>query len=147
MTYRLFQREHPLVVRWTSVETNDIDEVVASSIATTRKCGRKLVYAGLQYDDFVMPDAQRTRALIRGATALAQHCSHFCVGLCARGVTASLHRSAVRSMLTLVRISRVGDAGRVFVADSVQQILEHASAELPADIGSLRRAIADAGMP
>jgi hypothetical protein len=146
MSYTLFQREHLVVVRWGTVTKREIDEVCELGVALERRLGRKLIYAGLQYEDFVTPDTQLTRTLIQGAAELAKHCSHFYVGLCARGVTATLHRSAVRSMLTLARITRAGNVDRVVVVDSVKELLEHAGAELPGDRATLARDLAAAGM-
>lgn len=62
-------------------------------------------------------------------------------------MTATLHRSAVRSMLTLARITRAGNVDRVVVVDSVKELLEQAGAELPGDRATLARDLAAAGMP
>ena len=146
MISALYANKHFLCVRWGAVTRVDLDEVLARARSIERAEGRKLVYAGLQYDDTPLPDRDVSKIVIDRAIELAACCERFYIVVAATGVAGSLHRTGIRSMLTLARIAGAR-VERVRVMDSVDAMLDDAEPLLPAPRATLRAALTSLRMP
>ncbi len=146
MTVRLYENKHLLCARWGAVTAEDLELVVARARQIEAREGRKIVYAGVQYDDTPLPDRAVSRVIIDRGMELARSCDRFCVIVAAQGIAGSLHRTGIRSMLTVARIAGA-NVSRVLVLDSVDAMLTELASELPGSTAQLRAALTAAGMP
>ncbi|MBL8682421.1 MAG: hypothetical protein JNK05_24860 [Myxococcales bacterium] len=146
MSVLIYANKHFLCARWGTITRDDLEQLLTRAQAIQRSEGRRLVYAGVQYDDSSLPDRELTRHLIERATTLAKACDRFYLVIAARGVSASLHRTSVRSMLTVARIAGA-DVRRVQVMDSVDAVLADAGDDLPVARAVLRAELTAAGIP
>lgn len=146
MSVTIFTYKHLLCARWATITRADLDDLLARAQTIERTEKRKLIYAGIQYEDTSLPDRDVSRVLIDRAMTLAKSCDRFYLVIAAQGVAGSLHRSAVRSMLTLARMAGA-DVQRARVMDSVNAMLADAEPDLPASRAELRAALTQAGIP
>lgn len=146
MSVTIFTYKHLLCARWATITRADLDDLLARAQTIERAEKRKLVYAGIQYEDTPLPDREVSRLLIERAQVLAKSCDRFYIVLAAQGVAGSLHRSAIRSMLTLARMAGA-DVQRARVMDSVNAMLADAEPDLPAPRAEIRAGLTQAGMP
>lgn len=146
MSVTFYANKHLLCVRWGAITRQDLEQLATKAQSIQRTEGRKLVYAGVQYDDSTLPDREITRLLIDRALTVLKASARFYIVIAARGVAASLHRASIRSMITVARITG-SDVERVQVVDSVDAMLADASADLPASVATIRAELTAAGIP
>lgn len=145
MPVTLYANKHLLCARWQKITLEDLDALLTRAQSIERAEGRKLIYAGLQYEDTPLPDRELSRLLIERAKVLAKSCDRFYLVLAARGVTATLHRTAIRSMLTVARIAGA-NVDRVRLVESVDAMLADAERDLPAPRAEIRAGLAALGI-
>ncbi len=147
MALTLYSNRHLLAVRWRELVASDIDEVVERARAMHRREGRRLLYLGLQYDDTPLPSRAVTKHLIDRSADFFSICGSIYLVNCATGLSATLHRTALRSMMTMARIARLPDVDRSLVLDTIDAALAHAGSDLPGSIAEVRAGLISAGMP
>lgn len=145
MGVRLYENKHFLCARWGKITIEDLDRVLARAKHIHQHEGRKLVYAGVQHEDTPLPDRDATRLIIERGMELSRLCDRFSVVVAASGITGSLHRTGIRSMLTLARMAGA-DVARVRVYDSIGAMLEDNVTLLPASITQLSAALFSAAI-
>lgn len=147
MSISIYSNKYLLAVRWHELTADDIDKLVERARTMQRKEGRRLIYLGLQYDDTPLPGRVVTKHVVDRSAEFFACCESILIVLCATGLSATLHRTALRSMMTMARIARMPDVDRALVVDSLEAALAHTEAALPIPIPQLRTELAAAGMP
>jgi hypothetical protein len=147
MGFSTYTERNVLAVRWHTLEHADIAALIERARAQHRREGRKLLYLGVQYNDTPLPSGAVTKQIVDRSADLFGFCDSIYLVVSATGLAASLHRTALRTMMTMARLARLPDADRALVLDSIDDALSHAGAALPLPAARLRAAMTAAGIP
>lgn len=145
MSYRSFVYQNVFFVRWTEVTLAEIDDVLARARLVKNSQPKPVIYAGLQFDDYIDPPPEVRKGAFPTARELAATVGWYYVAICASGVRATLQRTLLRGVLMTARAAGY-DTKAVRVVDGVDAILRERERELPCSIDELRQRLESAGM-
>lgn len=111
-------------IRWTRMEVEDGPRVVKEVRELRDEVGRPVVYVALQGPDYREPSAGTLRSLRETFLAVTELATNVHVVVLGDGVTTSLQRTALRSIVTLGRTLRVDHTDRIKVWTSVEEVLD-----------------------
>lgn len=111
-------------IRWTRMEVEDGPRVVKEVRKLRDEVGRPVVYVAIQGPDYREPSAGTLRSLRETFLAVTELATNVHVVVLGDGVTTSLQRTALRSIVTLGRTLRVDHTDRLKVWTSVEEVLD-----------------------
>lgn len=111
-------------IRWTRMEAEDAPRVVKEVRELRDEVGRPVVYVAIQGPDYREPSAATLRSFKEGFLELMGLVTHDHVVVLGQGLTTSLQRTALRSVITLARSLRVDHTDRIKVWTSVEEVLD-----------------------
>lgn len=145
MPYRSFSFENVFFVRWNQVLLRDMDELMPAIRLAKARQPRPIIYAGIQFDDYIDPDPEVRKAILPKARELSALVGWYYIAICSTGVRSTLQRSLLRAVLTGARAAGY-DVSVVRVIDSVDALLKERERDLPCSIAELKSKLDAAGM-
>ncbi len=123
---------HWYIVRWSTIELQDVDALIAKLRNMKQQLGREVTYVAIQDDDYVEPsDAVKKYTMAKFGEIAALITLDYLV-ISAKGLKASLQRTLIRAAIAVGSVARVKDIAKVVVVGSFAEVLKREAGHLPA---------------
>lgn len=137
---------HLYAVRWDTIVRGDFLMVTQAVRRLHQKTGKPVIYIAIQDDHYRDPSAEVFQELKSQFGSFIEHCKADYVLIVATGVKASLQRSVLKAALVAGRTAKVPGLDRVFVAETLDEILQREAANLPAPAEVIREELLAKGL-